>query len=123
MRTDTAVRIALAGAALISVFVIAPDRASALPATAQEHSTTVLSASPTCDRSPGTPPVKPGDTGKAVKELQCLLAYCGYYNGPINGSYNSALRQAILHYQRDHNLPPDGTVGPRMWAQLRAGEC
>ncbi|PKV83049.1 peptidoglycan-binding protein [Streptomyces sp. TLI_146] len=78
---------------------------------------------PNCERTPGAPLLKRGDTGRAVRELQCLLAYCGYYTGPLDGYYGSALGQALLRYQRDHGLPMDGEAGPRVWALLRAGVC
>ncbi|MBD0746661.1 peptidoglycan-binding protein [Streptomyces sp. CBMA152] len=123
MYQRTAWTTVLVGAALIAGLAVGPARASGVPAPAQGHGTASVLTGPNCERSPATPPLKPGDTGRAVRELQCLLAYCGYYTGPIDGYYGSALGQALLHYQRDHGLPVDGVVGPRVWALLRAGVC
>ncbi|RLU81804.1 hypothetical protein CTZ27_31875 [Streptomyces griseocarneus] len=123
MHRRTALTTALAGSVLIAGLVAGPARAFGIPASAQGHGTTAVSAGPGCDRSPGTPPVTPGDTGRAVRELQCLLAYCGYYTDPVDGHYGLALGWAVVRYQKDHGLPVDGIVGPRMWALLRAGTC
>ncbi|MFI1170108.1 peptidoglycan-binding protein [Streptomyces melanogenes] len=123
MHRRTALTTALAGAALIAGLATGPARASGIPVSEQEHG--AAAASVTCGYYTGSTAVlKQGSVGNPVKELQCLLERCGYYTGgAISGYFDSALKQAVLHYQRDHDLGVDGIVGPRMWALLRAGVC
>lgn len=123
MYTRTALTTALAGAALIAGLAAGPAGASGMAAPALGNGIAAAPAGPACERSPGSPAVKPGDSGRAVRELQCLLAYCGYYTDPLDGYYGPALGKAVVRYQRDHGLPVDGIVGPRMWALLRTGAC
>ncbi|MFJ5265679.1 peptidoglycan-binding protein [Streptomyces sp. NPDC088387] len=67
-----------------------------------------------------TPPtISYPSTGNTVKELQCLLTRCGYYAGPITGIFDAATAAALRHFQNDHGIPYDGTVGPRTWNALR----
>lgn len=98
-----------------------PAWACGIPAPAQGHGT--AAAPVTWGYYTGSGVLKPGATGNAVKELQCLLERCGYCTGPTDGSYGSPLTEAVVRYQRDHGLAADGVVGPRMWAMLRAGVC
>jgi peptidoglycan hydrolase-like protein with peptidoglycan-binding domain len=44
--------------------------------------------------------------------LQRQLSSLGYYNGEITGYYGPQTRQAVMQFQRDMGLTPDGVVGP-----------
>lgn len=45
-------------------------------------------------------------------QQQCLLAYLGYYTGPIDGQWGNASAAACRAFQRDYGLTPDGICGP-----------
>ena len=46
-----------------------------------------------------------------VKQEQCLLAYLGYYTGPIDGQWGSLSTAACRAFQADYGLTPDGLCG------------
>ena len=47
-----------------------------------------------------------------IKQKKCLLAYLGYYNGEINGSWNSECTDATVLFQDDYGcIKVDGIVG------------
>jgi len=57
-----------------------------------------------------------GSTGPDVKLVQSLLNKIGYNAGPIDGIFGSNTQQAVIAFQRDNNLVPDGIVGPATWS-------
>ncbi|HHV99142.1 MAG TPA: LysM peptidoglycan-binding domain-containing protein [Clostridiaceae bacterium] len=58
----------------------------------------------------------PGSTGPDVKLVQSLLNKIGYNAGPIDGVFGPSTQQAVIAFQRDNNLLPDGIVGPATWS-------
>jgi len=56
-------------------------------------------------------PLKPGDQGAAVKELQRTLAHLGYSPGTIDGQYGPATISAVSSFQRASGLTADGILG------------
>jgi len=46
------------------------------------------------------------------------LAQIGYNAGPVDGIFGQATRQAVLAFQRNNGLAPDGIVGPATWGRL-----
>lgn len=58
-----------------------------------------------------------GAKGHQVKWLQQQLLQQGTVIA-VDGDYGEATRQAVLRYQLDNDLPPTGSVGPRMLARL-----
>ncbi|MGI6778922.1 MAG: M14 family metallopeptidase [Acetivibrionales bacterium] len=56
-----------------------------------------------------------GSTGPNVKLIQSLLARIGYNPGPVDGIFGEQTRQAVIQFQRDNGLIPDGIVGPNTW--------
>lgn len=56
-----------------------------------------------------------GSAGPSVRLIQSLLARIGYNPGPIDGIFGQQTRQAVIQYQRDNGLTPDGIVGPATW--------
>jgi hypothetical protein len=55
--------------------------------------------------------IRPGDTGKPVRQLQLALAELGYAPGKADGIYGKATKQAISAFQLAHGLDGDGVVG------------
>ncbi|BDH61246.1 hypothetical protein MTP04_13760 [Lysinibacillus sp. PLM2] len=60
----------------------------------------------------------PGSSGAAVTELQNTLKKLGYYDGPINGTYNTSTKYAVGDFQRDYSLKADGLAGPQTLSKL-----
>ena len=56
--------------------------------------------------------------GSDVAVLQAILTARGYYTGPLDGLFGEALDTAVRKFQREHDLEPDGVVGPLTWAEL-----
>ncbi len=50
-----------------------------------------------------------------MKLIQSLLARIGYNPGPVDGTFGSQTQQAVISFQRDNGLTPDGIVGPVTW--------
>lgn len=61
------------------------------------------------------PTLNYGVTGAAVRDVQVLLDEMGYYNGPIDGTYDQELASAVEEFQTDYGLMSDGIVGYRTW--------
>lgn len=62
--------------------------------------------------SDGRPTLRRGATGALVKEVQ------GKIGTAVTGTFDAATEAAVRQFQRDHDLVPDGIVGPRSWATL-----
>ena len=62
-------------------------------------------------------------TRAQVRQVQQQLNALGYDAGPVDGQYGRKTRQAILQFERDHDLPtvglPDAHVRERIAAALR----
>jgi len=65
--------------------------------------------------------VQEGDRGALVEELQQRLTELGYYDGPISGYFGELTEAAVIRFQRDRGLNPDGIVGASTTAALRQG--
>ena len=52
-----------------------------------------------------------GSKGQSVKALQTALNQLGYPCGSADGSFGNATYKAVIAFQRDHNLTPDGKAG------------
>ncbi|MDK2888580.1 N-acetylmuramoyl-L-alanine amidase [Desulfofundulus australicus DSM 11792] len=59
-----------------------------------------------------------GLSGEDVIRVQQRLKEWGYYNGPVDGFYGNETQQAVVNFQLNNGLVPDGTVGPETWAAL-----
>jgi hypothetical protein len=57
--------------------------------------------------------------GPDVLKIQEKLAALGYAPGPLDGLYGVATASAVIAFQRDHGLDPDGIVGKATRAALR----
>jgi len=65
-------------------------------------------------------PVREGDRGPAVEDVQRRLAVLDYDVGPtgIDGVFHRITLQAVCAFQVDQELGEDGVVGPETWAAL-----
>lgn len=57
-------------------------------------------------------------TGPDVRAVQQLLTILGYFQGDADGVYGSATTQAVRRFQAQHDLVPDGIVGPGTYDAL-----
>jgi g-D-glutamyl-meso-diaminopimelate peptidase len=56
-----------------------------------------------------------GSTGPNVKLIQSLLRRIGYNITAVDGVFGSNTQQAVISFQRNNGLVPDGIVGPATW--------
>jgi peptidoglycan hydrolase-like protein with peptidoglycan-binding domain len=59
-----------------------------------------------------------GEQGASVRSLQQRLRSLGYYLGEITGNFDAATQDAVMTFQLNRGLTPDGVVGPRTFAAL-----
>jgi g-D-glutamyl-meso-diaminopimelate peptidase len=56
--------------------------------------------------------------GTDVMEIQALLQKIGYNPGGIDGIFGPQTQQAVIAFQRDNGLTPDGIIGPNTYRML-----
>lgn len=56
------------------------------------------------------PSLKMGDKGQEVKDMQQELKNWGYYDGKINGVFDSNTFESVLRYQRTYGLKANGVA-------------
>ena len=54
-----------------------------------------------------------------LKQKQALLAYLGYYDGPLDGLWGDQSRNATEAFQRDYQLTVDGVFGDATAQRIR----
>ncbi len=52
-----------------------------------------------------------GSRGSDVMEIQAVLQKIGYYQGPVDGIFGYGTQQAVMQFQRNYGLVPDGVIG------------
>lgn len=57
-------------------------------------------------------PLRNGDQGTRVEQLQRELTSLGYKLGPFDGSYGPKTTAAVRAFQEENNLETDGVYGP-----------
>lgn len=57
-----------------------------------------------------------GSTGPDVKLIQSLLNRIGYNAGAVDGDFGQQTQNAVIAFQRNNGLVPDGIVGPATWS-------
>ena len=62
--------------------------------------------------------LKVGSKGTDVMEIQSLLKKIGYNPGPIDGDFGQQTKNAVIQFQRDNGLDPDGIIGPQTYTVL-----
>lgn len=60
-----------------------------------------------------------GSSGSAVRKLQQDLRQLGYFNGQTTSTYGSQTEEAVLRFQQDNGMRPDGIVGARTKEEIR----
>lgn len=65
---------------------------------------------------------KPAATGAkpTIEEIQAALKNAGLYQGKIDGILGSKTKKAVVDFQTQNNLKPDGKVGPKTWEKMKA---
>ena len=56
--------------------------------------------------------------GADVTVLQAILTARGYYTGALDGVFGDVLDAAVRRFQQEHDLDPDGVVGPLSWRKI-----
>lgn len=59
--------------------------------------------------------LRKGDFGKSVTLLQEFLNDEGFYKGLIDGDFGKKTEEAVINFQKQFNLTPDGVVGSKTW--------
>jgi hypothetical protein len=113
----------IAGLAAGGVFSGGGHKAAPLlTTTAQTAPTTTAATTTGAHQTTSTPaptvPLKPGDSGPAVKGLQRALARLGYLSSAVDGQYGPATTEAVKSFQRAQGLTADGVLGPKTRAAL-----
>ena len=70
------------------------------------------------------PTIRKGSQGEDVKYCQEILDDLGYDIGSYgaDGKFGAKTKAAVQAFQRDHELNPDGVVGPLTWEALEAAK-
>jgi hypothetical protein len=68
----------------------------------------------------GGHPLKEGSAGPDVMAMQKRLVELGY-GIKVDGQFGAKTRQAVVRFQQDAKLNPDGVIGRIGWAVLMAG--
>lgn len=55
---------------------------------------------------------KMGSRGTEVRNIQTRLKKWGYYTGSVDGIYGTATKNAVIKFQKNNGLNPDGIAGP-----------
>lgn len=104
---------ALLGAAVLAL----TPTASFAHATA--HSAAATTEWRLCLYLGGHPTLKKGDTGEAVRHLQCVLhEVYRYQTVPVNGSFEVITEASVKHLQKQFSLPETGVVDAATWTAL-----
>lgn len=70
----------------------------------------------------GYPVLKMGSRGGHVEILQKDLHALRYHVGKIDGIFGRGVRAAVVTFQIDHGLKPDGIAGDQTWSALSRAE-
>ncbi|NMF81903.1 peptidoglycan-binding protein [Nodosilinea sp. P-1105] len=62
--------------------------------------------------------IEVGNQGDVVAQVQTILVYLGFYDGPVDGVYGPSTVAAVVAFQQQHGLNGDGIVGARTWQAL-----
>ena len=59
-----------------------------------------------------------GMSGTDVMEIQALLKKLGYYTGAIDGIFGQKMLQAVIRFQKNFGLKPDGIAGQNTYQAM-----
>ncbi|MEO1431309.1 MAG: peptidoglycan-binding protein [Cyanobacteria bacterium J06633_8] len=60
--------------------------------------------------------IQEGSTGQDVADLQTVLSIGANPVLVIDGVFGAKTKEAVIAFQNQNNLTPDGIVGPKTWA-------
>ena len=63
-------------------------------------------------------PLRMGDSGPGVLDVQQTLAAMGYSVGDLDGEFGTSTLRAVIGFQSDRGLPVDGVVAVNTWLAL-----
>ena len=63
--------------------------------------------------------LKEGDFGTNVELLQSILKKLGFYSRKIDGIFGQSTKEAVIKFQKNFGVTPDGIVGENTFARLR----
>ena len=63
-----------------------------------------------------------GSRGEEVKQIQTVLKDRKLYEGNIDGIYGSQTEKAVIQFQKQMGLTPDGIVGPKTLSAMGLGD-
>ena len=69
------------------------------------------------------PTLRKGDSGDNVKELQERLNDLGFDCGAADGKFGTKTKNAVVAFQTEMNLDPDGIVGRKTWKAIDEAEA
>ncbi|GAB2998911.1 hypothetical protein GCM10023080_075990 [Streptomyces pseudoechinosporeus] len=77
-----------------------------------------------CTHYSGNGRTRPGDSGKRVLQVQCMLTKRGYSVGSsgVDGDFGPGTESAVRSFQSGKGLAADGVVGRETWVALRSTE-
>lgn len=64
-----------------------------------------------------------GSRGEEVKQIQTVLKDRELYSGNIDGIYGAQTEQAVIKFQKQMGLTPDGIVGPKTLSAMGLGDA
>jgi hypothetical protein len=116
---------ALAAAAIVVGLVLATRGNDESNNAAQTTTPATTSAQTQTQTQPAAPPaapaivvataatIRPGDNGATVRTLQRALRQLGFAPGAVDGKFGQKTTDAVIAFQRAHQLTPDGLVGAK----------
>lgn len=69
------------------------------------------------------PTLRKGSKGTYVIEMQEILKMCGYDCGAVDGIFGTKTYNALVLFQTEMKLDPDGVCGPKTWKALETAEA
>jgi len=77
-----------------------------------------------CTYYPGSGRTGPGDSGKRVLQVQCMLTKRGYDLGStgVDGDFGTGTETAVQNFQNDKGLTANGIVARTTWVALRSAD-
>ena len=70
------------------------------------------------DVQPAKTTTYPAPVNLSAKQIQKALKSAGFYQGAVDGKIGPKTKDAIIKFQKAHNLKADGIVGKRTAAEL-----
>jgi len=78
---------------------------------------------PTPTPSPTPSVLSSGSTGEEVKQMQRRLKDLGFYEGEIDGDFGKGTKNAVILFQKQHDLSADGIVGSQTLTKLYSDQA